>query len=368
MDDCNGRQLMSPIPLYGRTWTPEALRARVGRMAQLAGATRCILADGPEAGVEAVDVRTGGGLRFLVLPSRGLDIADAEFEGIPLAWRSATGRIHPAFYEPAGLGWLRGFYGGLMVTCGYTTVGAPSEDAGEAVGQHGRASYLPAEAVAVEEAWEGETYRIAVRGIVRQAVVFGEHLVVRRTIATALGATWLRLDDEVENAADAPTPFMVLYHVNLGFPLLDEGAEVVTPARTVRPRDAQAAPGLGEHTRVHGPVAGYREQVFYHDIPPGPDGVAEAALVNRALRGGLGLALRWDGRALPRFIQWKMLGQGTYVMGLEPANCLVEGRAAERARGTLQVLEPGERRRLWLELHVLVGSEALDAFVARVKR
>ncbi len=348
---------MTMLPLFGGRWDRSDLHARVGDLAQIAGATRMVLADGPEAGVDAVEVRTGAGLRFLVLASRGLDIADAEFEGMPLAWRSQTGRVHPSLYDPRGAGWLRGFYGGLMVTCGYLTAGAPSVDEGREWGQHGRASYLPAEQVSIEQGWTDGTYRIAVRGVMREAAVFGEFLVVRRTISTALGSRTLRIDDEVTNAAAQPSPLMLLYHVNLGFPLMDEGAEVVSPARRVTPRDAAAAPGVAEYMKVHAPVRGYAEQVFYHEIEPGPDGTADVALVNRRLRGGLGLRVRYDARALPRFIQWKMLGEGTYVMGLEPANCLVEGRAAERARGTLQMLAAGETRRFWVELSVLTADE-----------
>lgn len=358
------------LPLFGRRWDPADLRARVGDLAQLAGATRLVLADGPESGVDAVEVRTGAGLRFLVLASRGLDIADAEYDGLPLAWRSQTGRVHPARYDPRGTGWLRGFYGGLMVTCGYSTVGAPSVDEGREWGQHGRASYLPAEQVSIEQGWTNGSYRIAVRGVMREAAVFGEFLVVRRTISTALGSRSLRVDDEVTNAAAQPVPLMLLYHVNPGFPLLDDGAEVLSPARRVRPRDAAAAPGVADFVKVHAPVRGYAEQVFYHEIEPDSDGTAEVALVNRGLRGGLGLTVRYDARALPRFIQWKMLGEGTYVMGLEPANCLVEGRAAERARGTLQMLAPGESRRFWVELSVATGDDlpALTERIARARR
>jgi len=355
------------LPLFGRRWDSKDLRVRVGDLAQVVGASRVVLADGPEAGVEAVDVRTGAGLRFLVLTSRGLDIADAEFEGVPLAWRSQTGRVHPSFYDPRGTGWLRGFYGGLMVTCGYLTVGAPSVDEGREWGQHGRASYIPAEDVSIEQAWEEGTYRIAVHGIMREAAAFGECLVVRRTISTTLGSRSVRIDDAIENAASHPTPLMLLYHVNLGFPLLDDGAEVLSPARRVRPRDAAAEPGVTEYMNVHGPVRGYLEQVFYHEIEPGPDGTAEVALVNRRVRGGLAVSVRYDARALPRFIQWKMLGEGTYVMGLEPANCLVEGRAAERARGTLQTLASGETQRFWIELSVATGEE-LPALANRIAR
>ncbi|MBI3963166.1 MAG: DUF4432 family protein [Deinococcus sp.] len=47
-----------------------------------------------------------------------------------------------------------------------------------------------------------------------------------------------------------------------------------------------------------------------------------------------------------------MMGQGDDVLGLEPANCYVEGRAKERERGTLQFLEPGEHRDFRLRMRV----------------
>jgi hypothetical protein len=46
------------------------------------------------------------------------------------------------------------------------------------------------------------------------------------------------------------------------------------------------------------------------------------------------------------------MGQGAYILGLEPGNCFVEGRSKDRARGTLQFLEPGESRDFQVEIAV----------------
>ena len=109
-------------------------------------------------------------------------------------------------------------------------------------------------------------------------------------------------------------------------------------------------------------MAGYDEQVFYHDMQAGADGYVTVALVNRGYDGGrgLGVYVRYRQAELPRFTQWKMVGAGEYVTGLEPANCGVEGRAKDRAEGLLQFLAPGE------ELPVEVASwmaEEIDACV-----
>ncbi len=129
------------------------------------------------------------------------------------------------------------------------------------------------------------------------------------------------------------------------------------------PRDAVAAPGLDGHACYEAPIAGYAEQCFYHQMVAAEDGYATAILANRAFQGerGLGAYVRYRQAELPLFTQWKMVGAGTYVTGLEPANCLVEGRDKDRQRGLLQFLEPGESREYLLEIGVLDGNDAIDA-------
>src|SRR5207245_10080290 len=119
---------------------------------------------GGEGGAGADEIRSGAGFSVTVLIDRGLDISTAEYQGKALAWRSITQEAHPAFFEPEGLGWLRTFYGGLLVTCGMTYAGAPGEDQGQSYGLHGRVSHLPARNVYADAAWEGDRYRVWVRG------------------------------------------------------------------------------------------------------------------------------------------------------------------------------------------------------------
>ena len=62
---------------------------------------------------------------------------------------------------------------------------------------------------------------------------------------------------------------------------------------------------------------------------------------------------------LPFLWQWKQLGQGSYVAGVEPANCFGRGRAYDRQRGTLRFLEPGEQQAYALEIGVLDSPQAI---------
>jgi hypothetical protein len=347
--------------LYGKTYSVAELRRRVGDMSQLAGIRSVVLNDGNETGVRALDFRTGSGLRFTVLPDRGMDIADAEWNGTSLVWHSSTGITHPTFYEAQGLGWLRGFYGGLLVTCGFMNVAVPSEDGGEHFGLHGRASNLPAKHVHYEAEWQDDDYILRASGKVRETRVFGENVVLTRTITTKLGSRNIAIEDVFENQGFTLTPLMVLYHINAGFPVLDEGSELLINS-DVLPRDEEAQKGVDMAKRGASPTPDFKEQVHHHKVTPAKDGWATAALVNRQFNQGqgLGLCVRYRPDQLPYFWQWRMVGEGTYVMGLEPANCHAMGRGEERRLGRLPLLDAGERRTHQLEITVLTSLEEIE--------
>ncbi len=118
------------MKLHGRDYTKRELLDMVGDADQLGGATPHLLTDGPAHGTRAITVRSPGGLSFVCLPDRGLDLGWADYRSMPLAWRSPVGDVGPAFAEHMGQGWLRTFGGGLVTTCGLTSVGQPGVDPG----------------------------------------------------------------------------------------------------------------------------------------------------------------------------------------------------------------------------------------------
>lgn len=359
--------------LYGRTYTKDELVRRTGDIGQIARVRPCVLADGPEDGVKALHVTTGSGLEFTVLASRGLDISSASFNGRPLAWRSSTADTHPGYFDhegEGGRGWLRSFYGGLVVTCGLSYAGANGTENGRLYGLHGRVGNLPASCVSWRGWWEGDEYRLAIEGRVRETTVFGENLELHRTIATSLGSKSVEIRDEVHNLSFRPAEHMMLYHVNLGFPVVSEDSRLLTPALSISPRDAEAQAEADRALMMDPPRHGYREKVYFHELPEDADEVCAALLnptVSSGAGKGLGLACLFSARQLPRLTEWKMMDEGTYVLGIEPANCSVLGRAAERQAGTLDVIPPLGKRDYRLELRVLAGEQEMEASAALVR-
>jgi len=349
--------------LFGVNYTKQELLEKVGDISQIGGVRHMKLVGGLQDDVDIVEFRTGSGLNFTVVPGRALDISIAEFKGFPLAWRSAAGEVNAAHYEEPGLGWIRSFFGGLVTTCGLTNVGAPSVDDGQELGLHGRISSTPADNVCVDSEWDGDEYRMWVSGKMREFCLKAENIVLKRKVSAALGQRKLWIDDTVTNESPRRTPHMFLYHINAGFPVVDAGSEFVAGILDTKPRDVDAQAGIERFHLCEPPTVGYNENCYYHDMAVDSNGYAYSAVINENLPGSpLGFYVKYKKNQLPNFTQWKMNGTQEYVVGMEPANCWVEGRATEREHGTLQFLEPGESREYNIEIGVLAGSDEISEF------
>jgi hypothetical protein len=267
--------------LFGRNWSRQELMERVGDASQLGGIRNVTLNDGNENGVRAVEVRTGSGFNFTVLPDRGMDIPDAEFSGRSLCWRSSTGAVAPAFFEPVGPGWLRGFFGGLLTTCGLSFVGPADVDEGEVLGVHGRVSYIPARNVCTDCRWEGDEYMMCVRGAVTETSSLGPRVTLTRNISTRLGANSISIEDTIENEGYLTAPFTMLYHINFGFPVLSGDTTLLSPTKSVATAEGEAVTQADQYCRFHDPQAEPHEGLFSHAMAPDADGYVTAALISR---------------------------------------------------------------------------------------
>lgn len=323
--------------LFGKKLTKNEILKRIGDISQISGAMRYTYGEGKAKGTDAIEVKTGAGLRFVILPDKGMNIAYAELNGIPFSYISKTGIVAPTHYDETDF--LRSFEGGLLTTCGLTYMGAPCEDEGVKLGAHGRISNTPAYDVSVYQDWDekGE-YVIKVSGKVRESSMFGDNLVLKRTITAYLGENKIYLHDEIENAGFNKSPLMVLYHMNFGYPLLSENSVLRTNCENLCARDADAAPGINESEVFSSPVSGYKEQVFYRDSVK----ESYAELSNPDL--GVAVKLEFSAEQLPYFVEWKQVGEQDYVVGLEPATNPPDGRAAIRARNELNFLDPMQKR------------------------
>ncbi|MDU0368062.1 DUF4432 family protein [Microbacterium sp. KSW4-17] len=323
--------------LYGRS-IDEALR-RAGSAAQVASVEQSLRTDGPDAGTRRLRV-VAGDLDIELLPDRGLDIGQVRYRGVPLAWVSPTG-----WPRPGASGFGASFGGGLVTTCGLLSFGPPSSDAEGDHPQHGRYSGLSASVRRAEVGADA----VVVEATVVEATVLGAHLELRRRVRVPLGEARIELRDEIVNRGAGPVEPMVLYHVNLGWPLVDEGTLLRSPAGRVLPRDAAAAAGAATWAEFPAPASEYPEQVFRHDLPADRRVSAEVVATS-----GLGIRIGFDTASLPAMFQWRVAQDDGSVLGVEPATAAtILGRADARAAGLLRALAPGASWELGLDIDVI---------------
>lgn len=348
--------------------SPQPWHHKLSNPAQLGGIETAILDNGPGRGTRIAWINTGTGLRYKVVIDRALDIADAFYNQHSLAWLSHSGITAPQPFTDRGLDWLRTFNGGLLTTCGLTHVGGPEQDAYGERGLHGQISNIAAEIESIHQPDPvAGQLAMSITGRMRETKVFGPSLELKRTISGTLGQPAIHIHDEVTNRANTPAPHMLLYHVNFGWPLVDEGTKIIWQG------DWQAREGgingqlfregydfrtcpapLDEH-------AGTGEAVAFIDAAPNSAGLCSAGLYNPTL--GFAVALRFSKAQLPWLTNWQHWGQGEYVTGIEPGTHPPIGQAQARQQQSLLWLEPGETRSYDLTLEILTDPTSIDLFL-----
>lgn len=371
------------MQLYEEALSRRALSARVGMLSQVAGVQLYTLGDGVERGVRCLEFRTGTGLVFTVLVDRAMDIARCEYRGAAIGWHSPTGFRHPGLHEyegESGLSWLRSL-SGLIVTGGLDHTLFMDAQAADhyhytprkqvASSLHGRIGTIPARLTGYGERWDGDECVLWAEGVIQQATVFGEDLHLVRRIEVAVGSNTITLHDEVVNHGFYRTPHMFLYHINVGYPVLDEGSEYVAPI-VETPWAAHAAQvraqGVGYRTQP-APRHDFHEQVYEHTMRADDAGIVPVMLCNPWFEHGRGLGFLVETRKaeFPCMFEWQNLQEGHYALGIEPSTHHVLGKPFAQERGEAIWLEHGDSRHYHTRLSVLPDNAAIDAQRERIR-
>lgn len=309
-------------------------KAYIGHPSQLCGVEEVRLVGGKGDGMRLLQVRNAAGLQFTVAADRCADIYRLNFKGDNMGYFSPNGYVAPAYYDDQGAGFLKSFTAGFLTTCGLSTAGSGSEDEGEQLPLHGIIGNTPCEHIY----WTEDADNIYIHARISEEQIFRSKLHLTRVIRCSKWENTFTITDTVENRGDASAPVMLLYHMNVGYPLLSENAVVDIPSATVVPRDDHAAKDLDTWSKMLPPTPGFQEQCYFHTFAE----AGKASIYNPDINKGL--TISFDKDVLDHFTQWKMMGYRDYVLGLEPSNCALAGRAALRQSGELKFLQPGEKQ------------------------
>ncbi|MEZ6131419.1 MAG: aldose 1-epimerase family protein [Planctomycetaceae bacterium] len=339
--------------------------------------TKTTLHSGREAGVELLTIDNGK-LQIVLCPTRGMGILNVTMGDIQLKWDSpVTEIVNPAFVNlnsRGGLGWLEGF-NEFMCRCGLESNGHPGTDrfinnvgdqAEMELTLHGKIANIPASnvEVAVDKT---APFAIRVRGQVNEKMLFGPKLELHTELVVVPGEDSFLLNDDIRNVGAQQQEFQILYHTNFGSPLLQEGARVVVPAKSVTPFNDRAADGM-DNWEVYGPpTTGFTEQVYLLELDGDDNNHTTALLRNKA--GDQAASISWSLDELPYLTVWKNSGAlaDGYVTGIEPGTNFPNNRSVERAAGRVPKLKPGERRSMTVKFALHNGIDNVEAAIKAVE-
>ncbi len=304
----------------------------VGHESQLYGVEEHRLCGGKGDGMRILEVNNGRGVMFTICADKCGDMTRLYYNGKNLGFFAPCGYVSPKYYDKDGLGFLKSFTAGFFTTCGLTNVGGPCVDEDEELPQHGTIGNTPAENVMY---WIDDS--IHVKLIVRDACLFGRRLVLTREYVCPLDKDEIIIKDSVKNIGDVESPYTILYHFNMGYPLLSENSQLTIKNKGVVGSTDWAQSGIDKALVMEKPQAGIAEQCYFYDLTEGNIKIYNPD-INTAV------TLSYDLKELPCFTEWKMMGEGQYALGLEPGNCNPRGRKALRESGQLQFLKPGEEK------------------------
>ena len=312
----------------------------LGNKDQIVGVRRVALEEGNAKGCAVLEVRSGAGLAFDVLVDTGMDIGMLSYRGVNISYLSKNGYDSPSRIMPYENEFSHTFPGGMLYTCGLRSTGPANRDGDEWHPVHGR--YHGLSAVNVGAAVEKD--EIVITGAVSETMLFGTVLKLKRRIRVPLMRNTVIIEDSIQNLTPNNEEFMLLYHFNFGYPMLNESAVLILPDdRRTTMRDGNVWQAPGAELRFALPADSEPEQVYFHVMKD-----ATATLSNKD--AGISATLKWSGDTLPILAQWRSLATGDYALGLEPTNSYIKGRSAERANGTLPVIKGYQTVQTKLEL------------------
>ncbi|HIJ70537.1 MAG TPA: aldose 1-epimerase family protein [Planctomycetes bacterium] len=340
---------------------------KICNTAQVGGIETSVLDNGLGKGVRVAWVNTGTGLRYKVVIDRGMDIAEAFYNEHSLAWLSHAGVTAPRPDSAHDLEWLYSFGGGFLATCGLTHAGGPEKDKNEERGLHGRINNIPAsiESIVQPDLAAGNL-EMSITGVVKQTRLFGVNYELRRTISSRLGEPAVRIHDVVTNLASQTMPHMMLYHCNFGWPLVDEGADLIWKGKCKSrglEQDDELFASRHNYKKCQKPLTIHkgREACGFVDVKGGRNGNCTIGINNKKLK--MALVMKYNKKNLPWMCNWQHWGFGDYVCALEPGTNPPIGQIAAGKQRQLVKLGPGKSRTYELEISILTDRNEISKFV-----
>ena len=274
---------------------------RISNLAQIAYVRRYTVNGGREDGLRVIEINNGV-IRLLLNESKALDLMQLWHKGDNISFISKNG------FTKREIPFLNRFEGGMIYTCGLDSVGGR-----EGYELHGSFHNTPALVTECSCAENG----IKVVAEMPVTSLFGSNLVMKRTITTDILGDSVNLCDQLINKGTAPADYALLYHINVGYPMLDEGVKIISDAISVTPRNEWSKLNINDRTVRKAPVVGQEETCYFIQ-----NKTPIISVVNDKL--GKKFEVNYSDDTLPYFVQWNSGASQDYALGTEVSTTLLD--------------------------------------------
>jgi hypothetical protein len=187
-------------------------------------------------------------------------------------------------------------------------------------------------------------------------------------IITTPGSSSYEVHDKVTNRGAVRQEYQLLYHLNYGVPLLEEGSQIVLPAKRVIPFNPGSAVDVDDYAFCRPPIAGFVEQLYLIEQYANQAGWTGTLLKNR--NGNQGLFVGYEVKHLPCLTLWKNFAaeEDGYVIGIEPGTGYPRPRRLERMAGRVPQLGPGETHTFALKFDLLADTKSVQNAEEQIQR
>lgn len=299
------------------------MNGKINNIAQICSVKRYTLTEGEERGLDIIDC-SNQKIRFLLNVSKALDMPQLWHEGKNISFVSKNGMIAKE------LPFVRRFEGGMIYTCGLDSLGDR-----KGYELHGTHHNLSAKITRMECDESG----ITVEAEVKDSALFGKNLLFKRKVFLGADSESVEIFDSITNAGYKKEEYCLLYHVNIGYPMLDDGAKIIADIENVKARTPFAEECVEDMLNIGDCVDNQEEACYFLKLK-------EPCVSLKNEKIGKIATLKWSKDTLQNFVEWKSMGSGDYALGLEPCTTELDGGFSYR------VIQPSETVDFYLSLEV----------------
>ena len=285
---------------------------KMGNMSQIAYTKRIEYKNGKANNVHAILCKNER-LSFTLLESMALDIFDLSYAGNNMSFISKNGLVSRNLANTHTYDFSKYFGGGFLFTCGLDNIGKPDGDKLF----HGGFSSIPALITKEQMLIENNKIVLEVEGKIFDTALFSKDIEVVRNYK--IYNNKIILTDKVINRDFLNQDIIMLYHFNLGYPMLDSCTRFSANISGTKCRTENCV--LENYNIMNEPIDKCFEEVFIHSV----DGdIANVVVDNTKLKQKIKFS--YSTEYLKYLIEWKSMQSRDYVLGIEPATSHLDNK------------------------------------------